>query len=126
MKGIIHNQDADSLLYATGKAGCTLTAEELNNFASQFKGTHLTDVMLQVLNSCASYPSKVITDLVQKYHQKVENGRAVDYTDIPWTKGAHHIFETLGVDHIAIEIKTFREMTGSFRESVTADIHSFL
>ncbi len=110
MGGIIYNQDADSLIHNVGKRGCKLTVEGMKNYASQFRGSHMTDIMLQLNNSCASYPSKVITDLVQKYHQKLENGIEVDYTDNFWTSGAHHIFETLGIDHIAIEIETFREI----------------
>ena len=81
MKGIIYNQDADSLLYGVGRNGCTLTEEEMRNYASQFKGSHMTDIMLALCNSCASFPSQVITDLVAKYHQKRENGIDVDYTD---------------------------------------------
>ena len=108
MKGIIYNQDADSLLYGVGRYGFTLTAEEMKSYAGQFKGSHMTDIMLALCNTCASYPSKVVTDLISKYHQKHENGIAVDYTENFITKAAHHIFETLGIDHIAIEIDTFR------------------
>jgi len=110
MKGIIYNQDADSLLYGIGRYDCTLTADEMRSYASQFIGSHMTDIMLALCNTCASYPSKVVTDLVQKYHQKFDNGIEVDYTENFITKAAHHVFETLGIDHIAIEIDTFRSI----------------
>ncbi len=110
MQGIIYNQDADSLIYGVGKNGCKLTVEQMKNYASQFKGSHMTDIMLCLNNSCASYPSEVITSFIDKYHQKLENGVPVDYTSEPSIMGFHHIFETLGIDHIAIEIDTFREI----------------
>ncbi len=109
-KGIIYNQDGDTLLYDVGKLGCTLTAEEMENYASQFKGSHMTDIMLCVNNCCSTFPSKVRTSLVDKYHQKTENGREVDYTNVEVTAAAHHIYEVLGIDHIEVEIRTFRKI----------------
>lgn len=109
-KGIIYNQDANSLLWRVGKDGCTLTVEELDNYASQFKGSHMTDIMLCVCNSISTFPSKTRTSILDKYHQKIENGREVDYSDEECCKAAHHIYEVLGVDHIEIEIRTFREI----------------
>ncbi len=109
-KGIIYNQDADSLLCRVGRDGCVLTAEDLENYASQFKGSHMTDIMLCVNNSCSTFPSKTRTSLIDKYHQTVENGREVDYKNIPSIAAAHHIYEVLGIDHIEVEIRTFREI----------------
>lgn len=109
-KGIIYNQDADSLLYGVGKNGCTLTVEEMENYASQFKGSHMTDIMLCLNNSCSTFPSKTRTSLVDKYHQKIENGIEVDYTGVASVAAAHHIYEVLGIDHIEVEIRTFREI----------------
>ncbi len=125
-KGIIYNQDADSLLYNVGKNGCTLTAEEMENYASQFKGSHMTDIMLCVNNSCSTFPSKIRTSLVDKYHQKIENGITVDHTACLSVAAAHHIYEVLGIDHIEVEIRTFRDIGinpwVSFRMN---DIHDF-
>ncbi len=110
MKGIIYNQDADSLLHGVGRNGCKLTAEKMRSYANQFKGSHMTDIMLCLNNSCASFPSKVITSFLDKYHQKIENGIPVDYTGDVALQGFHHMFEVLGIDNIAVEIETFREI----------------
>ena len=126
-KGIIYNQDADSLVWHVGRMGCTLTAEEMENYASQFKGSHMTDIMLCLNNTCSTFPSKTRTSLVDKYHQTVENGIEVDYKSVESIAGAHHIYEVLGIDHIEVEIRTFREIGInpwiSFRMNDIHDLH---
>ncbi len=109
-KGIIYNQDGDSLLFVVGKDGCTLTAQEMENYASQFKGSHMTDIMLCLGGICSTFPSKTRTSLLDKYHQKLENGIEVDYANDPTLAAVHHIYEVLGIDHIEVEIRTFREI----------------
>ncbi len=109
-KGIIYNQDSNSLLCPIGRDGCTLTVEEMENYASQFKGSHMTDIMLCLTDTGAVFPSKTRTSYLDKYYQKIENGKAVDYSKVPHIAAAHHIYEVLGIDHIEVEIRTFREI----------------
>ena len=108
VQGLIVNQDPDG--YIKSLADGNYTVENIKEFALQFKGSHITDYIIQVNNSSASYPSDVWTDLVDKYHQTVENGVAVDYKNEALTKAAHYLYEVLKADYIDIWINTFREI----------------
>ena len=107
MKGIIINRDLHGILNEAGVV--PTTAEQIRNFPMQFAGTHVTDYFLDLCDSIAVFPSKTRTSVLDKYYQKIENGKPVDYSDDNVCKGAHHVFEVLGIDHIEEQIKGFRE-----------------
>ncbi len=108
IKGIIINQDTSGLLavVATG----VFDETKLVQFAKQFEGTHITDYFLSVNDQCSVYPSESITSYLDKYYQKVENGYEVDYTNDPFAKGSHYIYETLATDFLGTFIETFRDI----------------
>lgn len=58
-----------------------LTPEIAEEYINQFKGSQITDFLINVNSLNSSFPSKVLTSYDQKYLQKFENGISVDYTD---------------------------------------------
>lgn len=108
IQGLIINQDADGFLSSCGQENCTV--DDIKNFAYMFKDSSVTDYMICLNNTNASYPSKVWTSILDKYYQKTEAGKPVDYSGIGMMRGAHHVYETLGVDYTSIWIDCFREI----------------
>ncbi len=104
VQGIIMNFDADHFLTNIG------TKAELEEYARGYAGSHVTDFMLCVNNTCATYPSKVWTSLTDKYDQKIENGIAVDYSEDAAIKGAYTHFITKKQDYFKIFCQTFKEV----------------
>ncbi|MBQ8248828.1 MAG: hypothetical protein IJY93_02960 [Clostridia bacterium] len=108
MKGLIINRDIHGILNESGRL--PITAQQIKDFPKQFEGTQVTDYFLAMCDSCAVFPSKTRTSFLDKYYQKIENGIEVDHSGDVVCKGAHHVFEVLGVDHIAEQVKGFREI----------------
>ncbi len=111
-KGIIINQDDSCLYHYIARVLDTnpLTAEDFEKFPLQYKDSGVTDYFICLNATVATYPSKVMTSYVDKYHQKLENGEAVDYSTALAPAAAHYLFEILGIDHIAIQIDGFRKI----------------
>ncbi len=107
MKGICINQDTHDIILAAGKTRPSI--QDIKNFPKIYEGTHVTDFFINLLDNCACYRSNVITDFLDKYYQKEENGIAVDYSDTGAPKGMHYLCEELGVDLIEMQINGFRE-----------------
>ncbi len=55
------------------------TDEDVIAWANQFKGTHITDMIMNIAESASVFPSR-FGWYGDKYHQKVENGHPVDYS----------------------------------------------
>lgn len=108
VNGLIINQDADGFIRTCNDG--TATVESLKNYAYQFKGSHITDYMICVNNTNATYDSEVWTSLLDKYHQKEENGIAVDYSNHDIALGAYYVYEKLGVDYIDLWCDVFNEI----------------
>ncbi len=109
MKKIVINQDCTCMLSWVAKYAKegTLTPRDFVEFPKQFKGSQVTDY---VINVDSAYPSDVRGGFLHKYHQKIENGKPVDYSENRMAFAAHYIFEVMGIDHIAIMINGFREI----------------
>ncbi|MBQ8250228.1 MAG: hypothetical protein IJY93_10190 [Clostridia bacterium] len=108
MKGICINQDTQDLIGRTGRDRPSL--EEIKNFPKIYEGTHVTDYFINMIDTCATFPSKTRTSFLDKYYQKVENGIPVDYSGCNCCKGMHYTYEELGIDYIDLHIKGFREI----------------
>ncbi len=111
-KGVIINQDDSCLYHYIGRVLDTNppTAEDFEKFPLQYKDSGVTDYFICLNGAVAVYPSKVMTSYIDKYHQRLENGMAVDYTGNIAASAAHYLFEVLGIDHIAIQIDGFRKI----------------
>lgn len=70
--------------------------EDLYPFIDQYLGTQVEALALDIFCQFSATPSEVWTDSHTKYHQKIENGVAVDYTD---RYGPHHTLASrFGID----------------------------
>lgn len=111
MKGIIINSDADGILKGIGKKGAPpTTAEDILNFPETFEGSQITDYFINVAENLTTFPSERYESYVSKYHQKIENGIPVDYTEGICARGAHIVFDELKVDHNALMIEGFKKV----------------
>ncbi len=104
IQGIMINQDADGII--AGLVG--LSDKDIIDFAKSFKDTHVTDYVMCLNNTLASFPSESWYDVIDKYYEKEENGVAVDYTSN--YAGSYHIFEALESDYFGRMIEGFREV----------------
>ncbi len=104
IQGIMINQDADGPFSALIGA----SEDQIIDFAKSFRETHVTDYILCLNNTLASFPSDSWYDVIDKYYEKEENGVAVDYTSR--YAGPYHIFETLESDHFGLMNEGFREV----------------
>ncbi len=111
MKGIIINSDVDGILRYIGRDDALpTTVKDIADFPKEFEGTQVTDYFLNVSEQILNFPSEKYQSFISKYHQKLENGTDVDYSDNVCAKAAHLVFEELGVDHNQIQIDGFRKV----------------
>ncbi len=105
VQGIMVNQDADSVM---GSAN-TSKREDFEKFALGYEGSHVTDFMICVNNKISTFPTDLDswTDMVDKYYQKVENGKPVDYSQGTVATQAYKHFVQYGLDYIDIWCETF-------------------
>lgn len=108
IQGVIINQDADGFI--GGIAIESVTVDTLIDYAKQFGGSHVTDYMITLNNTNATFRSPTWTDILDKYYQKEENGQPVDYSGISQTKGAYRMYEILKTDYIDLWCKAFPEV----------------
>ncbi|MBR4444199.1 MAG: hypothetical protein IKS52_13130 [Clostridia bacterium] len=104
---IMLNED-DSHFYYTRNAFESLCEEDIRAFIRQYADTQVGDFMLTCAGRIADYPSDVREDYLDKYDQKIENGRPVDYTRHPVPRCVHRVFRELGLDFYAICIDELR------------------
>ena len=111
MKGIIINADSDGILTGIGNEDLPpASVKDIEDFPMEFEGTQVTDYFLCVSGTLTSFPSERFESYVSKYHQKIENGIPVDYSQGSSSfKGAHIVFDELKVDHNKIQIEGFRK-----------------
>lgn len=111
VQGLVINQDADAFLASLASGGVTsVTEQQLKAYAMGFKGSHITDYMICVNNTNASFPSDTWTDVLDKYHQTEENGVTVNYKNEGVMKGAYRLYEEANLDYIDIWCKNFPEI----------------
>ncbi len=103
LKGIIINQDADGILKGIGLDPERCTVDDIIHFVHELEGTHITDYVTCVFSTVTVYPSKVCTSLIDRYHRNPD-------TDSYTLKGAHQVFDILGVDHVAIMNEEFKKI----------------
>lgn len=106
VNGLILNLDADAFI---GSAGGTAAVQQ---YARGYADTHVTDFMICLNNTNSTYPTALDTwtDLADKYLQKVENGKAVDYSQETNAKAAYDHFIRSGNDYIKVLCETFPEV----------------
>ena len=106
---IMLNED-DSHFYYTRNAFDTLGEKEIRAFIRQYQDTQVGDFLLTCAGRIADYPSAVRESYLDKYDQKTENGRPVDYTGHPVPRCMARIFRELGLDFYAVCIDELRRI----------------
>jgi len=107
VQGIMINQDADGFINSVGQYGCS--EQDLVDFALQFKDTHVTDYVMQLCNTLATFPSKTNESLLDNYYIKDENGKVIGTSTYTGSVGAHHIYENLDTDYVGVWTDILRE-----------------
>lgn len=103
VKGVIVNQDADAFISSANSSN----EKAYKDFALGYKDSHVTDFMICVNNTNATFPSETWTDLAEKYLQREENGQRVNYSKDPTAKLAYNHFIKNGLDYIKTWCETF-------------------
>ena len=106
VNGIILNLDADAFIGGVG--GKSAVQQYVRGYAD----TQVTDFMICLNNTNSTFPSALDTwtDLADKYLQKEENGRPVDYSKASNAKAAYDHFIRSGEDYIKVMCETFPEI----------------
>ncbi len=100
--GLFINQDADSI------GSTTCSEEHLENYAKQFRDTHVTDYVICVCNTISSFPSTVFDDGVESYYVRDEEGNVIGTNS--YYDSDHYIYEVLDSDYIGAFNDAFREV----------------
>ncbi len=103
------NYDDTHFVHSRSKAGVKMTVAEMRRMVRQYKGTDVTDLLFCVSGRIADVPNAVKESWIDKYHQKVENGIAVDYTEDIYARAAHDQYEVKHVDRVAIWLDEARK-----------------
>lgn len=103
---VFFNEDASHFWNTRHAAGIDVTEQVLREFIFQYKGTDITDFVLNINAAVSSSESNVMQSISDKYLMKEENGHAVDYTDT-WAKPLYELREQ-GIDPYAVWIETIR------------------
>jgi hypothetical protein len=106
---IMFNEDWVHFLSTRYKMKVEVTEEYLRDFIRQYRDTQITDFSLNVNGRLSSFPSKVLQSFSDKYPQKTENGKAVDYSD-SFARLAYNIFIEKNLDMYQIWIDSLREI----------------
>ncbi len=103
VNGIILNLDADAFIGGVGGAAA------VRQYALGYADTHVTDFMICLNNTNSTFPSALDTwtDLADKFLQKTENGKPVDYSQEGNLKSAYNHFIRSGEDYIKTLCETF-------------------
>ncbi len=86
------------------------TEEKIREWVDQFKGTHITDIVMNFAESACMYPSKVFLGWYgDKYTQTVENGHPVDYSGSWLCRGLYEHYKVCGLDYLKMLSKALPE-----------------
>ncbi len=105
---LFYNEDWMHFIWTRYNAGIEITEENLKEYVYSFKGTQITDFIMNVNGSVSNADSKVFETFAQKYLVKEENGIKVDYTET-FAKLAYDVIVNKKIDMYAVWADTCRE-----------------
>ena len=108
-RGIMLNIDDTHFLHSRSVKGIEVNRAEIERFVRQYENTQVTDLIFSVAGRIVCYPSKVATSWVDKYLQKEENGRPVDYSGT-YAKLSYEMYVEKGLDPFAIWLAECRKI----------------
>ncbi len=104
VQGIIINRDCDFIGTCNEN---NLTRQMLIDYANSYKGTHVTDFMMNIFCQVAVYPSQVTTDFIDQYHYYAEH----DPEKITANQlKSYLIYEEKGIDYISVLREAFKDI----------------
>ena len=109
MNGCIMLNEDDTHFYLTRYQRKDLSEETIREFIRQYANTQVRDFVLCIGGRLMDYPSKVRESWADKFVQKFENGREVDYSTHPVTLGHHRFWQGMGVDCYAVMMDEMRK-----------------
>jgi len=107
--GIILNEDPTHFCCTRNEWGIKIDKEEMESFVEQYANTHVTDLILCVNSQLSAVPSKILESFTDKFHQKIENGNKVDYSNNILGKTVQYLF-TEDIDFFKVCINRLKEI----------------
>lgn len=101
------NYDETHYAHSRMKMGVVPSEGEVRSLVSQYKGTHVTDILFCISGRIAGVPNGVKESWCDKYRQTFENGRAVSYTN-HYIRLYREMDEVLKLDRYALWIDEAR------------------
>ncbi len=106
---VYFNEDDSHFFSMLHDRGIDPTPEVMRSYLEAFRGTDVTDFVIAVIGTCASFESKVVQNYCDKYEHTEEDGIPVDYRDT-MAKIAYEIYRVHKFDHVQVWIEALREM----------------
>jgi len=106
-KGIMLNIDDTHFLHSRTVKNIEVNEAEIRRFVRQYEGTQVTDLIFSIAGRIICYPSKVGTSWIDKYLQKEENGRPVDYSNT-YARLSYEMYMEKKLDPFAIWLEECR------------------
>ncbi len=109
MGGLMFNEDWIHFLMTRYEQNIDVDEAVLKEFIYQYKGTQVTDFVMNVNGTVSTYPSKTRENFCDKYMATKENGVSVNYKNT-FAKKAYEIFHEKNLDMYKIWISALRQV----------------
>lgn len=106
---LYYNEDWMHFLWTRHNAGIDITEEYLKEYIYSFKGTQVTDFLMNVNGTVSTAASRVLETFADKYLATEENGIPVDYKDT-FAREAYDLIYEKKLDMYQIWIDAAREI----------------
>lgn len=113
MSQIIFNEDLNHFVYTRAMHDIDVTEKEIYSFIDQYKGTQITDFMINVSASQAWYPSKRGQNIPDMYEALLKSGKISKDDTNPLAKcmkTLHNIYRVKGLDMYGMWIERLRKI----------------
>ncbi len=104
VQGIMMNRDID-FLGSCNPFGTAVTEKMLKDYCYQYEDTHVTDFMINIFCTVASYQSEVVTDFLDQYHAKKADG-----VEVTSNEKMMYIMDRKKLDYVEVFCETFPEI----------------
>ncbi len=106
---VYFNEDSSHFCYMLDWEHIDPTPEAAAAYIESFRGTDVTDFIMNVNATTATYDSKVMQNYCDKYEMTEENGVSVDYKNT-FVRPAYEMYRLKGFDYFQIWIEKVREL----------------
>ncbi len=106
---LAYNEDWMHFLWTRYNAGIEVTEEVLKDYIYSFKGTQVTDFMMNLNNTISTADSTVLETFADKYLATQENGIPVNYKDT-FAATAYNLIKEKKIDMYKVWIDTLNEI----------------